>query len=151
MGIADTGVGLLERLRLSALLPRMEVGVEGSARRCVADHVGFSSSGRNPDPIAPHIDISLQLWNKGRERLALLGVRGGRAAAQPLHDGTALGTASFRSIALEPGAPMTESHFCLTPSDDEALRAGPGDRVGFRLRIGRNGRDRHVELEISPP
>jgi hypothetical protein len=150
MGVADTGVGLLEKLRLSVLMPRLEIGVEGSARLCTDDHVPIYVAGVEHDPIALHIDVSLELWTKGRDRVAILEERGGRAAGQALREGTEIGSGLFRPITLEPGAPKVENWFSLMPLEGGALQAAQGDRVEFRLRLGRNGRDRHVDLEIGP-
>jgi hypothetical protein len=70
-----------------------------------------------------------------------------RAAEQHLRDGTGLGTSPFQPLTLEPGEPKTECYFSLSPStSDEPLAVRSGDRVEFRLRVGRNGRDRRVAI-----
>jgi hypothetical protein len=51
---------------------------------------------------------------------------------------------------LEPGDPKTKVYFCLSPvAADEPLAARSGDDVKFILRIGRNGRDRRVSVEVK--
>ena len=150
MGLLDLGASVLERLRISLLVPRLAVAVEGEARLCTYDHVPiFVSGAPERPPIARHIDVSLELWNKGHEAVAILEVRRARAAGQDLLDGTEIETHSFSALTLVPGQPKTKASFSLSPAAGQALLADRGHAVEFGLRLGRNGRDRRVKLEIG--
>jgi hypothetical protein len=151
MGIFDAGIGFLERIRVSALIPRLDIAVEGTARLCTDEHIPIYVAGAPDPPPGPlHIDVSLDMWNKGHQRVAVLEQRHARAAGQDLRDGTTLGTGSFTALTLELGEPKTHCYFSLSPfTQDEPLAARAGDRVEFGLRLGRNGRDRHVRLDIA--
>ena len=148
MGLLDLGVGLLDRLRLSALMPRVDIGVEGTAKLCTQDHGMFVIfPGNPPRTIAQHVDVSLDLWNKGnRGPVALIELRRARAARQPLDDGID----PFRPLTLDQGSVKSESYFALAPTEGSPLQADEGDRVDFSLRLGRNGRDRRVRLRLLP-
>jgi hypothetical protein len=97
--------------------------------------------------IAQHIDVSLELWNKGNSGpVALIELRGSRAARQPLDDRID----PFHALTLEQGSLKKESYFALAPTDGSPLKATEGDWVAFSLRLGRNGRDRRVKLRLLP-
>jgi hypothetical protein len=151
VGVLDVGVGLLERLRLSALVPGLDIAVEGKARVCTHDRVPIMViPGPERPPITQHIDVSLRLWmNGGHQQVAVLEERDARAAGQELRDGTEIGTHGFHPFSLEPGATKVDSHFSLSPAKGDPLAVGIGGRVRFGLRLGRNGRDRRVELLIG--
>jgi hypothetical protein len=103
-----------------------------------------------PPPGPVHIDVSLDMWNKGHARIAVIELREARAAEQDLRDGTAIGTRPFEPLTLEPGLPKTEVYFSLSPvAADEPLAARSGDDVKFILRVGRNGRDRRVSVRVK--
>jgi len=83
VGVLDLGGSVLDRLRLSALWPRLDVAVEGTARLCTDDHVLVAFvplEGEWRRTIATHVDVGLALWNKGNRRLAVLEVRNAKAA-----------------------------------------------------------------------
>jgi hypothetical protein len=147
VGVLDLGFGLFDRMRLAALLPQVDVAVEGTARLCTDDHmfVAFIPMEGERPSIAAHIDVSLQLWNKGNRRIAVLEVRNAKAANQALKDGIK----PFSSLTLEPGSPKIEAYFTLSPADGSTLSPSEGDRLEFALRLGRNGRDRRVTLRIG--
>jgi hypothetical protein len=150
VGVIDSGLGLLERVRLAAFMPRLDIAVEGSARLCTSEHIGIYFAGAPAPPPGPvHIDVLLDMWNKGHQRVAVIEVRNAQATGQDLRDSTGFGSSRAGELTLEPGAPKTSHHFRLSPSvKDEPLAAHAGDRVTFRLRLGRNGRDRRVGLDI---
>jgi hypothetical protein len=151
MGVLDLGVNLLERLRLGVLVPSLDIAVEGSARLCTSDHIPIYVLGAPDPPPGPvHIDVSLRMWNKGTQRIALLEQREARAAGQELRNGTLAAWSAFEPLTLEPGDPMKEVGFTLSPvAQDEPLAASSGDQVKFRLRTGRNGRDRRVAVTVE--
>lgn len=61
-----------------------------------------------------------------------------------------VGASPFQPLTLEPGEPKAEVYFSLSPSaSHEPLAAQSGDRVVFRLRVGRNGRDRRVAITVG--
>jgi hypothetical protein len=150
VGLLDLGVGILEKLRVSRLVPRLEIGMEGSARICTDDHVPIHVLGAPDRPgVEPHLDVSLKLWTKGSERVALLDVLEPKAAGQTLHQGSEIGGHGFQELTLEPGATRTGSDFQLSAPEGQMLRAGHGDDVLFRLRLGRNGRRLPVTVSIE--
>ena len=128
-------------------MPRLDIGVEGTAKLCTDEHGMFVIiPGGERRTIAQHIDVSLEFWNKGyRGPVALIELRGARAARQPLDDRIE----EFRPLTLEQGSPKKESWFALAPTDGSPLKADEGDWVAFSLRLGRNGRDRRVRFRIG--
>jgi hypothetical protein len=150
VGFLDLGLGLLDRVRISALMPRVDIGVEGTAKLCTQDHVMVFYLPMGADlnrTIAQHIDVSIELWNKGnRGPVALIELRAAKAARQPLDDRID----PFRPLTLEQGSLKMESYFALAPTDGRPLKAAEGDWVAFSLRLGRNGRDRRVRLRLLP-
>ncbi len=149
MGVLDFGLGLFGKLRLGAVAPSPGIGVEGTARLCTSDHIPIYVLGAPDPPPGPvHIDVSLRMWNKGSERIAVLEQREARAARQDLRDGAMAAWSSFEPLTLEPGEPKKEVNFTLSPVQDEPLAAAVGDQVEVRLRVGRNGRDRRVALTV---
>jgi hypothetical protein len=148
VGLAET---ILGRLRLGALLPGLDVAVEGAARVCTSEHGPMVAVGGDyRSRTAPaHIDVVAELWNKTQHPVALIELRDARARGQDLVDGAAL-SYSFRPLTLGPAQPKTQVYFSLGPrSDTHPLVAGSGDEVEFSFRLGRNGRDRRVKLTIS--
>jgi hypothetical protein len=153
MGFLELGVGLLQRLRLSRLWPSFEIQAEGSAALCSSHHVlvrFVPMDGPVRDrPVARHLDISLELLTKGRERVALVKLLGAKAAGQEIREGSEGAGSGFQALSLEPGTPPVTSYFQLQAPEGEELRAGPGDEVFFRIRLGRNSRPLPVSLPIG--
>jgi hypothetical protein len=149
-GILDLGVGILDRLRVSAFIPRLDVAVEGSAQLCTDEHfmvVLPTMEGESPRKTDVHIDVSLELWTKGTLRIAVLELRDAAAVRQLLKDRRE----PFSPLTLEPGTPKVSADFTLEPADGGALQAGEGSRLTFGLRLDRNGRDRRVSLKVGAP
>jgi hypothetical protein len=114
MGIFDAGIGFLERIRVSALIPRLDIAVEGTARLCTDEHIPIYVAGAPDPPPGPlHIDVSLDMWNKRHRRVAVLEQRHARAAGQDLRDGTTLGTGSFHRVDF--GTRRAEDPLLLQP------------------------------------
>ncbi len=136
MGLLDFGLNLFGKLRLAAVAPSLDIAVEGSARLCTSDHIPiFVLGAPDPPPGPVHLDVSLRMWNKAPSASRSLS----RAA-----------WSAFEPLTLEPGDPMKEVGFTLSPvGADEPLAASSGDQVKFRLRTGRNGRDRRVALSVE--
>jgi hypothetical protein len=150
VGILDLGVGILDRLRLSAFIPRLDIAVEGSAQLCTDEHfmvVLPTMEGESPRKTDVHIDVSLELWTKGTLRIAVLELRDAAAVRQLLKDRRE----PFSPLTLEPGTPKVSADFTLEPADGGTLQAGEGSRLTFGLRLGRNGRDRRVALKVGAP
>jgi hypothetical protein len=150
VGILDLGVGILDRLRLSAFIPRLDIAVEGSAQLCTDEHfmvVLPTMEGESPRKTDVHIDVSLELWTKGTRRIAVLELRDAAAVRQLLKDRRE----PFSPLTLEPGTPKVSADFTLEPADGGTLQAGEGSRLTFGLRLGRNGRDRRVALRVGAP
>ncbi|MEX0983911.1 MAG: hypothetical protein WD096_02555 [Actinomycetota bacterium] len=148
MGLLETALGFFQRLRLSPLLPGLDVAVEGAALICTREHMYVSLTGI-PDPQGPpHIDVEMDVWNKGHHPVSLIEVWHATAKGQALEDGSHFGTSRFQPLTLEPAGLKNEVYFALSPRDDEALVAQAGDQVEFSFRLGRNGRDRRVKLLI---
>jgi hypothetical protein len=150
VGILDLGVGILDRLRLSAFIPRLDIAVEGSAQLCTDEHfmvVLPTMEGESPRKTDVHIDVSLELWTKGTLRIAVLELRDAAAVRQLLKDRRE----PFSPLTLEPGTPKVSADFTLEPADGGALQAGEGSRLTFGLRLDRNGRDRRVSLKVGAP
>jgi hypothetical protein len=150
VGVLDLGVGLLDRLRLSAFIPRLDIAVEGSAQLCTDEHfmvVILPMEGESRRKTDVHIDVSLELWTKGTRRIAVLELRDAAAVRQPLKDRRE----PFSPLTLEPGTPKVSADFPLEPADGASLQAGEGSRLTFGLRLGRNGRDRRVSLKVGAP
>jgi hypothetical protein len=149
VGVLDLGVGILDRLRLSAFIPRLDIAVEGSAQLCTDEHfmvVLPPMEGELRRKTDVHIDVSLELWTKGKRRITVLELRDAAAVRQPLKDRRE----PFSPLTLEPGTPVS-AYFTLEPADDGTLQASEGNRLTFGLRLGRNGRDRRVALKIGAP
>jgi hypothetical protein len=149
VGFLDLGVGILDRLRLSAFIPRLDIAVEGSAHLCTDEHfmvVLPPMEGELRRKTEEHIDVSLELWTKGTRRIAVLELRDAAAVRQLLKDRRE----PFSPLTLEPGTPVS-AYFTLEPADDGTLQGGEGNRLTFGLRLGRNGRDRRVALKIGAP
>ena len=149
MGVLDLGVGILDRLRLSAFIPRLDIAVEGSAHLCTDEHfmvVLPPIEGELRRKTEEHIDVSLELRTKGTRRIAVLELRDAAAVRQLLKDRRE----PFSPLTLEPGTRVS-AYFTLEPADDGTLQAGEGNRLTFGLRLGRNGRDRRVALKIGAP
>lgn len=147
--VLDLGVGILDRLRLSAFIPRLDIAVEGSAHLCTDEHfmvVLPPTEGELRRKTEEHIDVSLELWTKGTRRIAVLELRDAAAVRQLLKDRRE----PFSPLTLEPGTPVS-AYFTLEPADDGTLQGGEGNRLTFGLRLGRNGRDRRVALKIGAP
>src|SRR5438270_284197 len=105
MGLSDTGFGWF----LGLIDRRTRIGHQGSAKLCDFDHIPIAFSGedwsRRRQPL--HLDIQVDLWNKGRERVTLLS--GGRAklGGQELVQGAESFGATFEGVTLEArGAPV---------------------------------------------
>lgn len=150
VGILDLGVGILDRLRLPAFIPRLDIAVEGSAQLCTDEHfmvVLPAMEGESRPKTDVHIDVSLELWTKGTRRIAVLELRDAAAVRQPLKDRRE----PFSPLTLEPGSPKVSADFTLEPANGGLLQAGEGSRLTFGLRLDRNGRDRRVALKIGAP
>jgi hypothetical protein len=150
VGVLDLGVGILDRLRLPAFIPRLDIAVEGSAQLCTDEHfmvVLPTMEGESPRNTDVHIDVSLELWTKGARRIAVLELRDAAAVRQPLKDRRE----PFSPLTLEPGSPKVSADFTLEPANGGLLQAGEGSRLTFGLRLDRNGRDRRVALKIGAP
>ena len=150
MGVLDLGVGILDRLRLPAFIPRLDIAVEGSAQLCTDEHfmvVLPTMEGESPRKTDVHIDVSLELWTKGTRRIAVLELRDAAAVRQPLKDRRE----PFSPLTLEPGSPKVSADFTLEPANGGLLQAGEGSRLTFGLRLDRNGRDRRVSLKVGAP
>ena len=150
VGVLDFGVGILDRLRLSAFIPRLDIAVEGSAQLCTDEHfmvVLPTMEGESQRKTDMHIDVSLELWTKGTRPIAVLELRDAAAVRQPLKDRRE----PFSPLTLEPGTPKVFADFTLEPAEGATLQAGEGNRLTFGLRLGRNGRDRRVALKIGAP
>ena len=66
--VLDLGVGILDRLRLPAFIPRLDIAVAGSAQLCTDEHfmvVLPTMEGESRRKTDVHIDVSLELWTKG--------------------------------------------------------------------------------------
>jgi len=104
VGVLDLGVGILDRLRLPAFIPRLDIAVEGSAQLCTDEHfmvVFHPMEGESRRKTDVHIDVSLELWTKGTRRIAVLELRDA-AAVRRLRRG-------LRWIEpLSPGASLLE-------------------------------------------
>jgi hypothetical protein len=125
MGVLDLGVGILDRLRLSAFIPRLDIAVEGSAHPCTDEHFmvvlpSMESELRRKNQ--DHIDVSLELRTKGTRRIAVLELRDA-AAVRQLHKDQ---REPFSPLTLEPGTPVS-AYFTLEPTDGSALQAGEGN------------------------
>ena len=147
MGLLDHGVGILDWLRLSAFIPRLDTAVEGSAQLCTDEHfmvVLPPMEGELRRKTEMHIDVSIELWTKGTRRIAVLELRDAAAGRQLLKDQRE----PFSPLTLEPGTPVS-AYFTLEPADGGTLQAGEGKRLTFGLRLGRNGRDRRVALKVG--
>jgi hypothetical protein len=150
VGVLDLGVGILDRQRLSAFIPRLDIAVEGSAQLCTDEHfmvVLPTMEGESPRKSDVHIDVSLELWTKGTLRIAVLELRDAAAVRQLLKDRRE----PFSPLTLEPGTPKVSADFTLEPADGATLQAGEGSRLTFGLRLDRNGRDRRVSLKVGAP
>jgi hypothetical protein len=148
--VLDLGVGILDRLRLPAFIPRLDIAVEGSAQLCTDEHfmvVLPPMEGESRRKTDVHIDVSLELWTKGTRRIAVLELRDAVAVRQPLKDRRE----PFSPLTLEPGTPKVSADFTLEPANGGLLQAGEGSRLTFGLRLDRNGRDRRVALRIGAP
>jgi hypothetical protein len=146
VGVLDLGVGILDRLRLPAFIPRLDIAVEGSAQLCTDEHfmvVFHPMEGELRRKTDVHIDVSLELWTKGTRRIAVLELRDAAAVRQLLKDRRE----PFSPLTLEPGTPKVSADFTLEPADGDTLQAGVGSRLTFGLRLDRNGRDRRVSLK----
>jgi hypothetical protein len=147
--VLDLGVGILDRLRLSAFIPRLDIAVGGSAQLCTDEHfmvVLPTTEGESSRKTDVHIDVSLELWTKGT-RIAVLELRDAAAVRQPLKDRRE----PFSPLTLEPGTPKVSADFTLEPANGGLLQAGESSRLTFGLRLDRNGRDRRVALKIGAP
>jgi hypothetical protein len=147
VGVLDLGVGILDRLRLSAFIPRLDIAVKGSAHLCTDEHfmvVLPPMEGELRPKTEEHIDVSLELWTKGTRPIAVLELRDAAAVRQLLKDRRE----PFSPLTLEPGTPVS-AYFTLEPTDGSALQAGEGNRLTFGLRLGRNGRDRRAALKVG--
>ena len=85
VGVLDLGVGILDRLRLSAFIPRLDIAVEGSAQLCTDEHfmvVFLPMEGELRRKTDVHIDVSIELWTKGTRRIAVLELRDAAAVRQ---------------------------------------------------------------------
>jgi hypothetical protein len=150
VGVLDLGVGILDRLRLPAFIPRLDIAVAGSAQLCTDEHfmvVLQPMEGESARKTDVHIDVSLELWTKGARRIAVLELRDAAAVRQPLKDRRE----PFSPLTLEPGSPKVSADFTLEPANGGLLQAGEGSRLTFGLRLDRNGRDRRVALKIGAP
>jgi hypothetical protein len=150
VGVLDLGVGILDRLRLSAFIPRLDIAVEGSAQLCTDEHfivVFHPMEGELRRKTDVHIDVSLKLWTKGTRSIAVLELRDAAAVRQLLKDRRE----PFSPLTLEPGTPKVSAYFTLEPADGDTLQAGEGNRLTFGLRLGRNGRDRRMALKVGAP
>jgi len=150
VGVLDLGVGILDRLRLPAFIPRLDIAVEGSAQLCTDEHfmvVFHPMEGELRRKTDVHIDVSLELWTKGTRRIAVLELRDAAAVRQLLKDRRE----PFSPLTLEPGTPKVSADFTLEPADGDTLQAGVGSRLTFGLRLDRNGRDRRVSLKVGAP
>jgi hypothetical protein len=148
--VLDLGVGILDRLRLSAFIPRLDIAVGGSAQLCTDEHfmvVLPTTEGESPRKTDVHIDVSLELWTKGTRRIAVLELRDAAAVRQLLKDRRE----PFSPLTLEPGTPKVSADFTLEPANGATLQAGEGSRLTFGLRLDRNGRDRRVSLKVGAP
>jgi hypothetical protein len=149
VGVRDLGVGILDRLRLPAFIPRLDIAVEGSAQLCADEHFMVALPPTEGEPRSKtdvHIDVSLELWTKGTRRITVLELRDAAAVRQLLKDQRE----PFSPLTLEPGTPVS-ADFTLEPADGGTLQAGEGNRLTFGLRLGRNGRDRRVALKVGAP
>lgn len=87
-GVLDLGVGILDRLRLSAFIPRLDIAVKGSAQLCTDEHFmvvlpPMEDELRRETEV--HIDVSLELWAKGtrqHRRARAPRCRGGSTTSQ---------------------------------------------------------------------
>jgi hypothetical protein len=150
VGVLNLGVGILDRLRLSAFIPRLDIAVEGSAQLCTDEHfieVLLPMEGESGRKTDVHIDVSLELWTKGTRRITVLELRDAAAVRQLLKDRRE----PFSPLTLEPRTPKVSTYFTLEPADGRSLQAGEGSRLTFGLRLGRNGRDRRVALKVGAP
>jgi hypothetical protein len=149
VGVLDLGVGILDRLRLSAFIPRLDIAVEGSAQLCTDEHfmeVLPPMEGELGGKTDVHLDVSLELWTKGTRRITVLELRDAAAVRQPLKDRLE----PFSPLTLEPGTEVS-TDFTLEPADGRSLQASEGSRLTFGLRLSRNGRDRRVALKVGAP
>ena len=104
VGVLDLGVGILDRLRLPAFIPRLDIAVEGSAQLCTDEHfmvVILPMEGESRRKTDVHIDVSFELWTKGTRRIAVLELRDAAAVRQLLKDRRE----PFSPLTLEPGTP----------------------------------------------
>ena len=150
VGVLDLGVGILDRLRLPAFIPRLDTTAESSAQLCTDEHfmvVLHPMEGESRRKTDVHIDVSLELWTKGTRRIAVLELRDAAAVRQLLKDRRE----PFSPLTLEPGTPKVSADFTLEPADGATLQAGEGSRLTFGLRLDRNGRDRRVSLKVGAP
>jgi len=148
MAPLDSLVGLVSRIRLSWLFPRLSIGAEGEARLCTSAHSLVIVLGVPERPAPLHVDVELGLWNKSGIPVTVFEPVQAEAAGQALcwEEPGYLG--AFREVTLEVGGRRQHESFRLHPPEGEELRAQPGDRLVLRLRRS-SGRPRKVKLNIA--